>query len=490
MVLLKDRESIMGSIDASTAKAKKDTDDKRGVSAIVLGVAMAVAATLPMSIGLWLGNRLLQLGRGMDCIAKLDFRRLSFPEARFRELHDFQQSFQKMERGLRAFGKFVPSAVVTRLVAGHIHTDDQMETATVTIMFADIEHFSTFAETMGAAKLAEVCTEYFEAMCKHVIDQDGTVDKFIGDCVMAIWNVPLPKCCHERSAVTAALRMQEDILSLHAVWRQRGLPALKFRMGIHTGNCLVGNFGCSHRVSYTCLGDNVNLASRLEALNKKFGTALCVSQYTHAGCQDDFHFRHLSKVTVPGRSEVLSVYEVICSVEVEEEEEVSLEEEEEQEEQEAQKAARRSFRKVPCSPTDVAPNLLRAMADEVCLEPVDSPQGKAKAKSNPSVSDLLREETADSAKRYIVDDAPFRASFNKETDIPYHWDWHDRQAVLKEAAEYEGACTALVEGQYAECRKLLVRRPPDKAWQALAAQLEQQMGSSQPWDGVFYFNEK
>eukprot|EP00668_Euglena_longa_P026537 GGOE01033212.1.p1 GENE.GGOE01033212.1~~GGOE01033212.1.p1 ORF type:complete len:451 (-),score=113.54 GGOE01033212.1:1464-2816(-) len=450
----------MGSIDASTAKATKDTDDKRGDSAIVLGVAMAVAATLPMSIGLWLGNRLLQLGRGMDCIAKLDFRRLSFPEARFRELHDFQQSFQKMERGLRAFGKFVPSAVVMRLVAGHIHTDDNMETSTITVMFADIENFSTFAETLGAAQLAEVCTEYFEVMCRHVVASDGTIDKFIGDCIMAIWNAPQPKPDHERSAVTAVLRMQAEILGLHAGWQHRNLPALKFRAGIHTGICLVGNFGCSHRINYTCLGDNVILASRLETLNKKFGTALCVSQSTYAGCKDTFQFRHLSKVLVSGRSEALSVYEVLCSGR--------------QEDRELDSPSHQQG----CSPVPLFRP--RSMEGEVRLKSLERP---------PSSPDLPLEPFSDD------EDPPDSVSFSTSEDdalfIPYHWSYCNRSAVLREAAAYEAAATALLEGRYRECREYLAAQCRlDKSWQLLEAQLDQQIGSATPWDGAFHFLEK
>eukprot|EP00667_Euglena_gracilis_P007546 EG_transcript_7625 len=215
LVLLKDRESVMGSIDANAAAVVRDTDRKRGVAAIVFGVATAVAAILPLVAGLWLGYRLLRLATRMDNIARLDFRRSSIPEGLFHEMHNFQQSFLQMERGLQAFGKFVPSAVVTRLVAGNIGVDDQMENANLTIMFADIEGFSMLSEIIHPAHLAEVCTEYFEVMCKHVVSCEGTVDKFIGDCVMALWNAPLRQSGHQRNAVTAALLMQTEVLVMH-----------------------------------------------------------------------------------------------------------------------------------------------------------------------------------------------------------------------------------------------------------------------------------
>eukprot|EP00667_Euglena_gracilis_P009169 EG_transcript_9309 len=165
VVLLSDRQAVMGSIDASSAEVTRGIAAKRGTSATVLGVATAGAALLPLLMGLWLGRRLLRLASGMDRIAKLDFTGPSVPTAMFKEIHDFQQSFLKMERGLRAFGQFVPSAVVTRLVAGRLTAEGGMEAATLTVLFADVEGFSTVAETVAPAQLAEVCTEYFEVMC-------------------------------------------------------------------------------------------------------------------------------------------------------------------------------------------------------------------------------------------------------------------------------------------------------------------------------------
>eukprot|EP00667_Euglena_gracilis_P010301 EG_transcript_10481 len=123
MVLLKNRQYVMGTIDANTARVVQDTNDKRGTAALVFGITTAIAATLPLLTGLWLGHRLLRLAEGMDSIAQLDFRRSSLPQGVFREMLDVQKSFLQMERGLRAFGQFVPSAVVTRLVAGKIQTD-------------------------------------------------------------------------------------------------------------------------------------------------------------------------------------------------------------------------------------------------------------------------------------------------------------------------------------------------------------------------------
>eukprot|EP00667_Euglena_gracilis_P008714 EG_transcript_8834 len=343
-----------------------------------------------------------------------------------------------MERGLRAFAQFVPQAVVTQLVAGQLRPEDPMASQPLTILFADIAGFSTIAETLPPTTLAEVCTEYFEAMCKQVVQSDGTIDKFIGDCIMALWNAPLPKCRHEAAAVSAALAMQEAVQSLHCGWAARHLPELKFRLGLHTGGCLVGNFGCSHRVSYTCLGDDVNLASRLEALNKKFGTTICVSQATYDGCHEDFHFRHLSKVTVPGRSEVLSVYEVLCP-------------------------------------------LVRPPTDVASERAPETPPSPACHNSSRPAQYCSRPAECESVSRMHV---------AASDHIVYHWALRSATDVLCEAREYEAAYNARAEGRSADCKALLRDPPPDPAWRALADQRERQLTMGSRWDGVFYFREK
>eukprot|EP00906_Rhabdomonas_costata_P003357 RCo005131 len=126
---------------------------------------------------------------------------------------------------------------------------------------------------------------------------------------MALWNAPRSIMNHKRAAVGAALDMQSRLLQLHRGWVQAGIPTVRFRIGINTDTVLVGNFGCEHRINYTVLGDGVNLASRLEATNKPFGTVALVSESTQSQLHDDFAFRRIGGITVPGKTEVLVVYE-------------------------------------------------------------------------------------------------------------------------------------------------------------------------------------
>eukprot|EP00668_Euglena_longa_P037523 GGOE01048312.1.p1 GENE.GGOE01048312.1~~GGOE01048312.1.p1 ORF type:complete len:750 (-),score=178.50 GGOE01048312.1:473-2443(-) len=410
-VLLSPRENTMQCVDQSVSFAV----------AFVCGTTIGVTV-LAIALGLLVTRPIKHLTAGMGALKACRFaeaRRATGWKSFFTELVVAQGSYDSLVEAIDAFGKYVPNTVVRGLLAGTIRTP--------------------------AEEIVSVMCQLFDTCCDVILRSEGTVDKFIGDCIMAMWNAPLPRPNHERSAVTAALRMQRAVLSLHDSWRQCGLPILKFRLGIHTGHCLVGNFGCSYRVSYTCLGNNVNLASRLESLNKKFDTILCASQSTRDGCQNGFHFRYLSKVTVPGCSEVLAVYEVICS-------------------DEEQKEGRGR----------------------------QTPHANGKARVNRSDSYLYREETSESTELCVVDDpSSATSSFcDRETSIPYHWGWRDRQAVLREAEEYEAAYIALVEGRFTECHRLVSGRLPDKAWQRLTAQLEHQVGNNELWDGVFHFREK
>eukprot|EP00667_Euglena_gracilis_P001525 EG_transcript_1525 len=462
VVMLKNRQSVMGSIDASQAHVNGEVNDKKAATYVILAVITVAGVIAPLSIGLWLGSRLIRLASGMDQIAKLDFNVGSTPPTLFSELHHFQTSFMRMERGLRAFGKFVPKAVVKVLIDGKMGANDRMANDKLTIMFADIEGFSTICESVPPERLTTVCSEYFEAMCNNIVDHNGTIDKFIGDCIMAMWNAPEPLPCHERHAVDAALAMQSSVMDLHSEWRNRDLPVLKFRLGIHTGPCLVGNFGCSHRVSYTCLGDSVNLSARLEALNKKFGTYLCVSQATYEGCRDLFHFRRLAKVTVPGKTEVLPVYEVLCA--------------------RASGESAYFIGTVPRLPGTVHPHDEEAPFLPDSLSQLSPPSALSPKSQLSSTSEVFSDRHYSPARMY------------NPNAVPWHWYRVDRGQLLYHAEAYHAAYDALVAGNFPLATEVLRdRKPldlPDKAWATLADQLEKLRSTGLPWDGVFYFTEK
>ncbi len=183
----------------------------------------------------------------------------------------------------------------------------------ITVLFTDLKGFTTFSEQVDPQLLSRVIAEYLDAMTAVVFQNGGTVDKFVGDAVMAFWNAPLDDPDHARHACEAAIEMQAALSRLGDGWQAEGLPRQKMRVGINTGFASVGNMGSSRRFAYTALGDAVNLAARLEPLNNEYGSWICISQTTldAAGSRDRFVARYLDLVAVKGRAEAVAVYELL-----------------------------------------------------------------------------------------------------------------------------------------------------------------------------------
>ena len=182
----------------------------------------------------------------------------------------------------------------------------------ISIMFADIRDFTTFSEQLTPNQLAAALGRYLDVMAR-IIQQEtgGTIDKFIGDAIMTFWNAPEPVAEHARMACLAALRCREAgrVLSQSSEWR--GLPPFETRFGLHQDKALVGHFGAPDRMNYTAIGDAINLASRLEGLNKQYGTTIIASDRIFEDARAQFDFRLLDWVTVKGKTEAIKIYELL-----------------------------------------------------------------------------------------------------------------------------------------------------------------------------------
>ena len=215
---------------------------------------------------------------------------------------------QRARQTRAMFAQYVPPAVVERLIAQPELMRLGGEAREVTLMFTDLASFTTLSEQLTAEQTVEVLTGYFNAMTPIVHASGGTVDKFIGDAVMAFWGAPLPDERHAEHAVRAAIAMQQAMQPLVADLRARGLPPIHMRIGLHTGRVVVGNVGSAQRFSYTAIGDAVNLAARLEGANKAFGTGILLSAATAALLPPDVALRALDDVVVKGKSEAVRVF--------------------------------------------------------------------------------------------------------------------------------------------------------------------------------------
>ena len=185
------------------------------------------------------------------------------------------------------------------------------ERRAVTVLFSDINGFAGMAEHLPPETLGELLNEYLEAMTDVVFTHGGLLDKYIGDAVMAFWGAPADEPDHAVLCCHAALDMRAALARLNVRWHEAGLPQIHIRIGINSGEAIVGNFGSSRRFSYTAVGDDVNLASRLEQLNTRYGTGVLVTSWTRSAIGDDFLCREIDHTHVKGRAQPVTVYELL-----------------------------------------------------------------------------------------------------------------------------------------------------------------------------------
>ena len=211
----------------------------------------------------------------------------------------------------QAFSRYVSSSLVESMTSHPEQLRLGGEEVEATILFSDLVGFTSISEDLTPENLIHLLNEYFSTMTEIILNCKGTVDKYIGDAIMAFWGAPLPIIDHAEKACLAALAMKKAIAPLQETWQERGLPPLGARLGLHTGQAIVGNVGSRDRFNYTVMGDTVNLASRLEGVNKIYGTSIIVSESTYQKAGTDFLFRELDLVQVKGRLQPVTIYELL-----------------------------------------------------------------------------------------------------------------------------------------------------------------------------------
>jgi adenylate cyclase len=207
------------------------------------------------------------------------------------------------------FGKYMTASVLEHLLAGKVALGG--ESLEVTILFTDIRGFTTISEKMDPQQLVGLLNEYFTEMVGIVMQENGVVDKYIGDAIMAVFGAPVPKKDDAANAVRAAVRMRRALVELNVRLKARGLPALRTGIGIHSGEVVAGNIGCEKRMEYTVIGDAVNLASRLETSTKELGVNVLISEDTYTLAKDVVDVRPVREITVKGRKAPVMTYEVL-----------------------------------------------------------------------------------------------------------------------------------------------------------------------------------
>jgi len=210
-----------------------------------------------------------------------------------------------------AFQYYVPEQVVDEILKNPSMLTLGGDRKEVTILFSDIKGFTSLSEELSPEELVNILNEYLSVMTDVVFSHRGLLDKYIGDAIMAVYGAPLPQPDHPMQACTTALDMMAELDRLMARWKTMGRPAFSIRIGINTGYAAVGNMGSRKRFDYTVMGDAVNLASRLENLNKQYETVCLVTEYTYRRVKDEISFRELDLVRVRGKHIPEKIYEMI-----------------------------------------------------------------------------------------------------------------------------------------------------------------------------------
>ena len=288
-----------------------------GLGAAILGAALGFAFLLARGVA----DPVAKLARAAARVGAGDLdTRVSISTGD--ELEQLGGAFNRMTEGLRerdrlrrTFERHVSKDVAAELLRHPEALAPRGERREVTVLFSDLAGFTTFSEQHPPEEILDYLNEYFDALCDVVLAAGGTVNDLLGDGVLASWGAPIALADHAARACGAALLASQRLAALALRWQATGRPTLRWRIGIHTGVVVVGEIGTNERTKYGMVGDAVNVASRLEAANKQFGTTTLVSQETRDQAGDAFLFREIDAIRVAGRATPLRVFEPLGTTE-------------------------------------------------------------------------------------------------------------------------------------------------------------------------------
>lgn len=281
----------------------------------VIALALSLAVAFPVAF--WLSRRasrpLLELKRAVDVIAGGDLTARAaitsndeFGEVG-RSVNTMAAGLAERDRVKSAFARYVSQQVLDSVLKSDTTEMMRGDRRRISVLFSDIRGFSKISERLAPEKVVQLLNEYFELMVEVIFRNRGTLDKFMGDGLMAIFGAPEDDPYQEEHAVKAAIEMQRELEKLEQKWAPEGIT-VRIGIGIHSGPAIVGNIGSSRRMEYTAIGDTVNVASRLESATKEMGTHILISEHTYYGAKGAFSFRNMGSITVRGREDALTVY--------------------------------------------------------------------------------------------------------------------------------------------------------------------------------------
>lgn len=284
-------------------------DAQRNVVLVVSGIALLVAIAMTGVLARRYSRPLEELAAQSGRIRDLRLDDAPRIESSLHEVSELARANDQMVAALQSFSRYVPMDLVRQLVGRGEVARIGGRDAELTILFTDVAGFTSVSERMSPQRLTDHMAEYFEVILEELDRQSATVDKFVGDAVVAFWGAPEPDPDQAKHAVRAVLRCRDRLHEMNRDWESRGLPPLPTRFGLNSGDAVVGNVGAANRLNYTVLGDTVNMASRLEALNGRYGTNVLVTDRVVEAAGPEFVWRLIDRVAVKGRTQAVAIYE-------------------------------------------------------------------------------------------------------------------------------------------------------------------------------------
>ena len=253
---------------------------------------------------------IMRLATETKDIIQLNFKKTKL-KTHIYEIQVMINALNATKSALSSFVKYVPKTLVAQLLKSDMIAEVGGKKQNITVLFTDITNFTEITEQTNPEQLMIHLSAYLNILTQCIQHNQGNIDKYIGDAIMAFWGAPLDDPDHIAHACQAALDCQREVHRINKQWEDQGKPILKTRFGLNAGDAIVGNMGSSDRLNYTALGDTVNLASRLEALNKTYQTEIIVSESVYKACSDKFIFKPLGTVQVRGKHQTTTIYELI-----------------------------------------------------------------------------------------------------------------------------------------------------------------------------------
>ncbi|ARM91579.1 adenylate cyclase protein (plasmid) [Rhizobium sp. CIAT894] len=272
---------------------------------VLAGVAASVVLSRMVSRSLY---RLADEARR---IGDLDVGEKALSHSWISEINTLASALSASRHAIGQFALYVPREVVRRIVSPEGRAVVKAKRQDVSVLFTDIRDFTTISELNSPEDVVDTLSAYFELLNTIAESHGGTVVQYLGDSIFVMWNAPVPDVRHAENGCRCALAMKAAVDGLNAENGKNGRPALVTRFGLHTGPAVVGSFGAISRQQYTAMGDTINVASRLEGLNKEYHTSILVSAAIHDAVGDRFEFRPLGLVQVKGRAEKVDLWELV-----------------------------------------------------------------------------------------------------------------------------------------------------------------------------------